>query len=112
MQAGDLLFEVGEECVLNTYVFVREEIAPGATQPTWIVRKKGSQDKIRVSVGFYSTSPAETYRKYILSNLSGVQGWAASLSKDLQQLESAISKLQRAFGNYAYTITNGEDKDV
>ena len=97
--------------MINTYVFVREQIAPGATQPTWIVRRKGSQDMVRVSVGFYSTSPAEAYRKYILSNLSGVQSWAMSLTKKVQQLESAISKIQRAFWNYTNTIEGLGDED-
>jgi hypothetical protein len=92
-QHGDKLYTVDDAGNLVTVRFIRAEIAPGASVPTWIIDKG---HKVQVSRDMYCLTPRAAYERFISELLSGIAGTERAIEEYKHTLENAQRVLSRA----------------
>ncbi len=89
LKQGDRLYGVNwESGDLYIMIFVREEIAPGASLPTYILKDENHR-RSQCSTDMYHRTPKEAYAKYI----ADIEFCLPDLK---QQIGLAIAKERRA----------------
>lgn len=88
---------------LEVYRFIREEIAPGATLPTWIMEDCSTLQKIQTDGQYYHTSRRKAYQSYLNECRMALPGLREHLTEaaselvkftlEIARMEDAISEL-------------------
>ena len=92
------LYDVDFDGVCKEVEFIEEGFAPGATSPTWLVRRweGGGYHKSRVAPDYYCRSKSEAYTRYIKELKSGCKALTKQIKEQENQLKVATGKLALA----------------